>query len=245
MLLPADQFPSDRVIAWAGNFQNWILGTLGRLFGVILVDPIAPRVLSRHCGKRATPWRRGNWSAFFPKVESVARGQLLAFRPGMLRILEGNSATVIPVYLDGLWGSIFSFERGRFFWKWPRQIPYRMTIHFGQPIYAPDDVHRVRQAVQELGASAVNERSRGTSQLITDFVRMCRRRGNRLKVADSTGAELTGRQLLMRTLALRRVLRRELLTDKEQYVGVLLPPSGGRCGRQCRASPSTDGFRPT
>ena len=39
--------------------------------------------------------------------------------------------------------------------------------------------------------------------------------------------ELTGGQLLLRTLILRRLLRRHVLADNEQYVGVLLPPSNG------------------
>jgi acyl-[acyl-carrier-protein]-phospholipid O-acyltransferase / long-chain-fatty-acid--[acyl-carrier-protein] ligase len=59
------------------------------------------------------------------------------------------------------------------------------------------------------------------------FLRMCRRRMRRPKVADSTGVELTGAGLLMRTLIFRRLLRREVLAPKEQNVGVLLPPSAG------------------
>ncbi|MCE5267110.1 MAG: AMP-binding protein [Planctomycetaceae bacterium] len=47
----------------------------------------------------------------------------------------------------------------------------------------------------------------------------------RPKVADSTGIELTGAGLLMRTLIFRRLLRRNVLANDEQHVGLLLPPS--------------------
>lgn len=57
------------------------------------------------------------------------------------------------------------------------------------------------------------------------FLRTCRRAGSRLKVADSMGTELTGHALLMRTLILRRLLKRNILADNERYVGLLLPPS--------------------
>ena len=57
------------------------------------------------------------------------------------------------------------------------------------------------------------------------FLRNCRRVGGRAKIADSTGADFTGNQLLMRTLVLRRFLVREVLDADEKYVGVLLPPS--------------------
>ncbi|HTQ39405.1 MAG TPA: AMP-binding protein [Pirellulales bacterium] len=57
------------------------------------------------------------------------------------------------------------------------------------------------------------------------FLRNCRRVGRRPKVADSTGAALTGNSLLLRTLILQRMLAREVLATDEKYVGVLLPPS--------------------
>lgn len=56
------------------------------------------------------------------------------------------------------------------------------------------------------------------------FLEQCRRRWRKLKIADSLGNELTGGQLLLRSLVLRRLLRRILAPD-EQYVGLLLPPS--------------------
>jgi acyl-[acyl-carrier-protein]-phospholipid O-acyltransferase/long-chain-fatty-acid--[acyl-carrier-protein] ligase len=58
------------------------------------------------------------------------------------------------------------------------------------------------------------------------FLRMCRSSLRRPKIADSTGVEMTGGNLLMRTLILRRILRRTLGAD-ERFVGMLLPPSAG------------------
>ena len=56
---------------------------------------------------------------------------------------------------------------------------------------------------------------------------MCRRNLRRSKVADSTGVDLKGGALLMRSLILRRLLLREVLAADEKYVGVLIPPSVG------------------
>lgn len=49
--------------------------------------------------------------------------------------------------------------------------------------------------------------------------------GNRFKTADSTGVKLTSRDLLIRTLALRRYLLREVLDADEKRVGIFLPPT--------------------
>ncbi len=58
------------------------------------------------------------------------------------------------------------------------------------------------------------------------MLRSLRAAAGRLKVADSLGTRLTGRQLLVRILAARLVLERTLGPD-EKRVGVLLPPTAG------------------
>ncbi|MCI0358129.1 MAG: AMP-binding protein, partial [Planctomycetaceae bacterium] len=101
------------------------------------------------------------------------------------------------------------------------------SIHFGSPIARPDDPHQIRQAVLKLGANAETV-ARDTKMIVTRlFIRRAKQRKRQLKVADSLGAELTGGQALLRALVLRRLLRRHVLAEGEQYVGVLLPPGAG------------------
>ena len=47
------------------------------------------------------------------------------------------------------------------------------------------------------------------------------------KIVDSTGVEMTGGSLLMRTLIFRRLLLKHVLAADERFVGLLLPPSAG------------------
>ncbi|MFM8804077.1 MAG: AMP-binding protein, partial [Planctomycetia bacterium] len=58
------------------------------------------------------------------------------------------------------------------------------------------------------------------------MLRACRSAGGRLKMADSLGTRLTGRELLTRIFAAKSVLDRVLAAD-EKMVGVLLPPTAG------------------
>jgi len=58
------------------------------------------------------------------------------------------------------------------------------------------------------------------------LLRALRAAGGRLKMADSLGTRLTGRELLLRILAARAVLERVLAPD-ERNVGVMLPPTAG------------------
>ncbi|MFY8202374.1 MAG: AMP-binding protein, partial [Pirellula staleyi] len=57
------------------------------------------------------------------------------------------------------------------------------------------------------------------------FIRRCREKGAATKVSDSTGITLSGNDLLLRTLVLKRIFEREVLKPDERYVGVLLPPT--------------------
>jgi acyl-[acyl-carrier-protein]-phospholipid O-acyltransferase/long-chain-fatty-acid--[acyl-carrier-protein] ligase len=58
------------------------------------------------------------------------------------------------------------------------------------------------------------------------MLRACRSAGKRMKMADSLGTRLTGRDLLVRILVARRVLAR-VLGPEEKMVGVMLPPTAG------------------
>jgi acyl-[acyl-carrier-protein]-phospholipid O-acyltransferase/long-chain-fatty-acid--[acyl-carrier-protein] ligase len=78
--------------------------------------------------------RHGEIVCIFAEGQITRIGQLLPFRRGMERIMKNVDAPIVPVNLDGVWGSIFSYERGRFIWKMPRKIPYPVTISFGKPM---------------------------------------------------------------------------------------------------------------
>ncbi|HVU86039.1 MAG TPA: AMP-binding protein [Pirellulales bacterium] len=60
-----------------------------------------------------------------------------------------------------------------------------------------------------------------------EFLHMCRRRRKATKIVDTTGVEMTGGSLLLRTLIFRRLLLRNVLGADEKFVGILVPPSAG------------------
>ncbi|MEX0977636.1 MAG: AMP-binding protein [Pirellulales bacterium] len=72
----------------------------------------------------------------------------------------------------------------------------------------------------------MNSRARSII-LPREFLRRCRRTLFARKVSDSTGVEMTGGSLLMRTLIFRRLLLRNVLEPDEPFVGLLVPPSAG------------------
>jgi len=215
-----------RFVAYADYFQNKLLGWVAREGRIILIRPgRKSMVQSLRTAREALA--AGEIVVVFPEGGLTRTGELRKFQPGFLTVLGDTGCPVVPVYLGGLWGSIFSFERGRFFWKWPRRVPYPVTIRFGKPIDKPESPEQVRERVIQLGADLMERERKSKPVLPRQFLRMCRRNRGREKVVDLTGAKLTGGGLLTRTLILRRLLRREVLADDERMVGLLLPPSAG------------------
>src|SRR5438445_4352383 len=176
-------------------------------------------------GRAREELRQGHVVCIFAEGAISRTGNLLPFTSGFERLAEGLNVPVIPVYLDQVWGSIFSFKNGRFFWKWPTRIPYRVTVTFGAPLPATARALQVRQAVLELGADAVGRRIGRGDLLHLRFLKTARRRWFSFAMADSTGSKLTYGKALAASLALARWLGRRC--PNQRSVGVMLPASVG------------------
>jgi acyl-[acyl-carrier-protein]-phospholipid O-acyltransferase/long-chain-fatty-acid--[acyl-carrier-protein] ligase len=152
-------------------------------------------------------------------------GRLLPFKRGFEKIVEGTNIPIVPVHLDQLWGSVFSFKDGRFFWKWPKKWPYPVTISFGPPMAPNSSAFQVRSAVLELESEAVEYRQSAKDLLHTRFVEMAKRRWRSFCMADTTGVELTFGRTLIGSLLLAGWVRQNC--PAEAMVGVILPASVG------------------
>ena len=97
--------------------------------------------------------QEGDLICIFPEGQLTRSGCLTPIRRGMELIARRAKAPIIPLYMDGLWGSIFSFNRNRFFTKMPRRMPYGFTVAVGEPM-DPDTFtsRRVLRAFRTLSA---------------------------------------------------------------------------------------------
>ncbi|MEO6667113.1 MAG: AMP-binding protein, partial [Nitrospiria bacterium] len=169
--------------------------------------------------------RQGHVVCIFAEGAISRTGNLLPFKRGFEKIMEGLDVPVIPIHLDRLWGSIFSFKDGRFFWKWPQRIPFPVTVSFGQPLPATVKSAEVRQTIQEMGSDAVDHRRAPTDLLHRRFIGVAKRHWFAFCMADSSGKTLTyGRTLIGSVL-----LARWITTQRrdESMIGMLFPASIG------------------
>jgi acyl-[acyl-carrier-protein]-phospholipid O-acyltransferase/long-chain-fatty-acid--[acyl-carrier-protein] ligase len=115
-----------------------------------------PRMILRALRSAGHALDNGELVCIFPEGQITRTGTLLPFRRGFERIVKGRTAPIIPVHLDRVWGSIFSFNHGRFLWKVPEQLPYPVTVSFGAPLPPGTTADTVRAKIHELAKQPGN-----------------------------------------------------------------------------------------
>ena len=190
--------------------------------GIPISSQQRPRELIRSLKTAGEALAAGEVVCIFAEGQMTRIGQLLPFRRGLEFIMKGVDAPIIPVQLGGVWGSIFSYENGKYFWKLPKRLLQPVTVSFGKAMPSNSSAIEVRQAVEELQSQAYVHQKDYMQPLHRSFVKTARRKRFQFAMADAQkqirfGAALT------RTIFLARRLKKQCGTD--EMVGVLLPPS--------------------
>src|SRR5690606_4614671 len=124
-----------RFIAFSGLRDVRWLRFAFRLFRVIPIDRTRARDGIRAAAEHL---RDGEIVCVFPEGALTRTGAMQALRKGFALIARQADAPVVPAYIDGLWGSVYTFSQNRFFRKLPRLRPHRLTVNIGQPIPASE-----------------------------------------------------------------------------------------------------------
>jgi acyl-[acyl-carrier-protein]-phospholipid O-acyltransferase/long-chain-fatty-acid--[acyl-carrier-protein] ligase len=215
-----------RFIMYQGIYDHPIVKPFAKVTKAIPISSEQrPREMIRSLQVASEALQNDEIVCIFAEGQITRTGQLLPFRRGLERIMKGANVSIIPVNLDGVWGSIFSFERGRFLWKVPRRRPYRVTVSFGKPMPPASTAIAVRAAVQELHAEAFERRKPFMQTLDHAFVQTARRYPRQFFMADGKTPCLTFGSALSKTTYIARRLRSQV--GGEPMVGMLLPPSVG------------------
>jgi acyl-[acyl-carrier-protein]-phospholipid O-acyltransferase/long-chain-fatty-acid--[acyl-carrier-protein] ligase len=212
-----------RFLMFKGLYDRPIIGLFARAARAIPISSEQrPREMIRSLRTASDAIRNGEVICIFAEGQMTRIGQLLPFRRGFERIMKNVDAPIIPVHLDGVWGSIFSFERGRFLWKVPHRALHPITVSYGKVLPSTSTAVEVRQAVQELQTEAYKEHGKRLRPLPYAFIKNARRHPFRIAMADAT-KRLRFSSALTRALLLARRLEREWAG--QDMVGILLPPS--------------------
>ena len=198
---------------------KWLF-RLGQAILISEKDP--PKQILHALMKARAALDEGYLVCVFAEGGITRNGMLQAFKGGVERIVRGTDYPIIPIYLGGLWGSIFSYANGKMGGR-PKRLPYPVSIHIGDPLPSGAKGHEIRQKVLELSCDYFVGLKACTKSPGEQFLRNARRYWSRPCVSDVTGRDLTYGQTATAAQLLADRLGRH--TDGLQNVGIMLPPS--------------------
>ena len=88
--------------------------------------------------------------AFLPRAASRARARCSRSSAASRKSCGAWTRPSCRSRSSGVWGSIFSFAGGKFFWKWPRRLRRPVTVSFGRPLPPTATADEVRATVEKL-----------------------------------------------------------------------------------------------
>jgi acyl-[acyl-carrier-protein]-phospholipid O-acyltransferase/long-chain-fatty-acid--[acyl-carrier-protein] ligase len=212
-----------RFLVYRQYSDHWALYGLLKLLKTIPIE--AGREALASLERARNELQDGHVVCIFAEGSISRTGNMLPFKRGFERIVKGLDVPIVPVCLDRVWGSIFSFKGGRFFWKWPARIPYPVTVAFGGPLPSTTTAAEVRLALQTMASELAIERRSAYGSLGRRFVRTAKQRWGVFSMADVTTRLMTFGRVLVAALLLSRWTRRQF--PDESNIGLLLPASVG------------------
>ena len=212
-----------RFMIWEPIYRHPVMNPFFRLTGCI---PITSRRAKDGVRLAAEMIRKGEVVCIFPEGELTRTGTLLRLKRGYELIANEAESPVVPVWLDQLWGSIFSYQGNKYFKKIPRKFPYPVTVAFGAPI-APEHagIDKVRQVLLELGEFCYQQRPILRGHLGEASIRGLKHKQFDVAITDGLdGRQITHGMLLAWSIALARHLRKNYPNPR---IGAVLPTGIG------------------
>ena len=211
-----------RFIVWEPIYKKPLLNPLFRFLKAIPISSRHAKDAVRAASERI---QAGEIVCIFPEGELTRSGTLLRLKRGYELIARAANAPVVPVWLDQLWGSIFSFQGGKFFKKLPKKIPYPVTVAFGEPLVPEKaDIATVREKLLELGERCYQQRPILQRHLAEACLRGLKKRQFDIAVIDGIDESKMSRGMILAVgIALSELFKQ--LPNKR--IGIVLPPGRG------------------
>ena len=208
-----------RFLSWEGFERQRVMRFLTRTMGTI---PVAETKAKDAIQKSADALKAGEVVCIFPEGSLTRNGGILPLRKGYELIARRAECPIVPIAIDGMWGSLFSFSGGKFFWKMPKHFPRPVNIVIGQPYPAAEHA-KTRLRLLELASEAFALRDSLSGHLGREVAAGLIGKGGAVALVDRTSVrrEFSGATLLALGWAFAGELQRR---TNARRVAIVLPP---------------------
>jgi len=208
-----------RFLSWEGFEHQKFLGFMCRLMGTI---PVSETKAKEAIVKAGEALARGEVVCIFPEGSLTRNGGLMKLMKGFELIARRGASPILPVAIDGMWGSILSFSGSKWFWKMPKRFPRPIGVVIGKPFPATEHA-KCRLRLLELAAEAFAMRKSLEGHLGREVAAGLTKKGGAVAMVDRTSArrEFSGATLLALGWAFAGELKRR---TKARRIAIVLPP---------------------
>lgn len=216
------QMASPRPLCIASNkdhFERWYLRAILKRLGMIRIDHRHPAAAMEKIHEALLA---GKAVVIFPTGEVSKSPHVEPFNIDYSKAIEGTEASIIPFYIQGLWGSNFSYSGSDMYGA---SSDRSVTVAFGDSIPATTPPNEVRAIVRKVSIDAWKYSVNFAHPIAQSWIRTCKKyvkTGPAIYSPD--GAHFSGYKLMGAVLAFRNLLKKKL-GKKEQNIGIMLPPS--------------------
>ncbi len=215
---------STRPVRFVGSSEMLRFRLLRWAYRKFNVIPISPNRSKEAVSKTVAALKNGEVVCVFPEGALTRTGMTMPFRKGVELIGRMAQVPVVPLHIDGMWGSVFSFSESPLRLRRGQTSRRRVRISIGSPLFGVDVTSdALREAVLDLGASAFSRRPELDESLGHATLRSLARRPREHRLTDRSGevGRYSNGALIVLGLALAHRFRLVVATDR---VGILLPP---------------------
>jgi acyl-[acyl-carrier-protein]-phospholipid O-acyltransferase / long-chain-fatty-acid--[acyl-carrier-protein] ligase len=209
-----------RVVMTRDHFERWYVSLLLNRLSIIKLDRDNPEPALTEINKAL---KNGKAVVTFPEGQVSRSAQVGPFLIPHESALKDTGASLIPFYMQGLWGSTYSFAKGGFF-NSLRSARFRnLTIHFGTPVANDISSKELRRIVQDLSIEAWKSTIATSKPIASSWLYTAKKIGSG-PVVFSADSQMSSYKLLGLTTAFSKKLKPIL--KGEQNIGLMLPTSG-------------------
>lgn len=201
-------------------YERWYLRHFLDFFGVVPISGGRSRAAIETVSHLLDA---GEVVCLFPEGTISRNGQLSEFRRGFERSARAaHTGVIVPFYLRGLWGSLFSYAGVKLRASRREGRSRDVLVAFGPPLPREASAEEVKQAVTGLSVTSWQTHVGAMPNLPAAWLGSAKQNLGGLAVIDSAGGRLTNRRLITAVLLFTRRIRHRV---PEPAVGILLPAS--------------------
>ncbi|WP_407441744.1 MFS transporter [Fibrobacter sp.] len=216
------QMACPRPLCIASNkdhFEKWYLRSMLKRLGMIRIDNRHPEDAMERIRQQLLA---GHSVVIFPTGEVSKSPHVEPFSIDYSKAVEGTDAPVVPFYIQGLWGSNFSYSGSDMYGASAERA---VTIAFGETIPSTTPANEVRAIIRKISIDAWDYSVSFLKPIAESWVKTYKKYvKNGPAIYNPDGGHFSGYKLMGAVIAFSRLLNKKLGSD-EQNVGIMLPPS--------------------